>query len=193
MTKTDSLDLTAIRARADAAANGPWWWGGNVDNNSDVGLRGPGNGHGVIDVMRTSTEDIEEDAAGKEWDSTDASDYIDRDGYIQWRTENPKSHLCFLREDEMFIEPARDLAIFEVARNQKLPDDTPRGHPKVYRGDVVGVRNANAEFIAHARTDIPALLAEVTRLSSQDEGRQTRIRELLLEGDRLRAALRATE
>lgn len=162
-----TIDLAAIRAREAATEPGPWWWGGNVDSHGDVGLRGRGHGYGVVDILRASTEDISEEDAGKEWDTTGASDYIDRDSYIQWRTENPKSHLHVLREDRLFIEPMRDRAIFEVARNQGLPDETPRSHPKVYRGDVVGVRNANAEFIAHARQDVPDLLAEIARLTEE--------------------------
>ena len=158
------LDIEAIRARSDAAAPGPWWWGGNVDHHGDVGLRGRKPGSGVIDIMRNAPEDVDEASAGREWDTTDASDWIGRVDYIEWRTHNPKDHLAFLREDELFVEHGRNLAIFEVARNQGLPDDTPRDHPKIYRGDVVGVRNANAEFIAHARADIPALLAEVESL-----------------------------
>jgi len=158
------LDLDAIQARVDAAAPGPWWWGGNVDHHGDVGLRGRKSGSGVIDILRNLTEDIDKEEAGREWDTTDASDFIDRESYIEWRTENPKSYLAFLSEDELFVEHGRDLAVFEVARNQGLPDDTPRSHPKVYRGDVIGVRNANATFIAHARTDIPALIAEVKAL-----------------------------
>jgi hypothetical protein len=33
-----------------------------------------------------------------------------------------------------------------------------------YRADIVGVEHPDAEFIAHAREDVPALIAEVERL-----------------------------
>ena len=176
MTDIPALNIDAIKARAEAAQPGPWWWGGNVDHHGDVGLRGASTGHGVMDVMRTSPENVDEESAGKEWDTSDASDYIGRDEYIEMRTQNPQHHLCFLRADAMFVEPGRDVAIFEVAQNQKLPDDTPRDHPKVYRGDVVGVRNPNADFIAHAREDIPALLAA---LAEQSQLRETAELELV--------------
>lgn len=78
-----------------------------------------------------------------------------------------------VRKDQLiaFVDPAthcyreaRGLAVYEVAVAQGLPDDTPRDHPKVYRADIVGIRNPNAVFIEHARSDVDALLDEVTRL-----------------------------
>lgn len=147
-------DYTQLRDLAQRATPGPWWWGGNVDNHGDVGLRGTRPNLGVVDIMRTTPEDVDEESAGREWDTTDASDYIDRESYIEWRTQNPHRYLAFLREDDLFVEEGRKHAVFEVARNQGLPDDTPRDHPKVYRGDVVAVRNVNAEYIAAASPDV---------------------------------------
>lgn len=72
------------------------------------------------------------------------------------RTDN---YIAFVNATSHFYEAARDLAIYEVARAQGLPDDTPRDHPKVYRADLIGIRNANAEFIEHSRQDVDDLLA----------------------------------
>lgn len=159
-----------IVARALAALEGtipgPWFWHGNTDHNGDVGLCGRIPGLGVVDVLRTCQERRTEESLGKEWDQdADLADYISREDYIADRMDgNPHRYLAFGREDAAFVEFGRDHAIYEVARNQGLPDDTPRDHPKVYRADVVGVRNANAQFIADARTLVPGLLAEIERL-----------------------------
>ena len=59
------------------------------------------------------------------------------------------------------LQPAEALAVFEVARSQQLPDNTPADHPKIYRHDVVDVRNANGRFLAAAWQDIADLLAYI--------------------------------
>jgi hypothetical protein len=64
-------------------------------------------------------------------------------------------------------EFALDLAVYEVARNQGLPDDTPRSHPKVYRADVVDVRNPNARFLRDSWEYVRFLLDEVDRLAGE--------------------------
>jgi hypothetical protein len=46
--------------------------------------------------------------------------------------------------------------IYEVA-----PEAQDRDDPRVYRGDVIGIRNPDAAFIAHARQDIAFLLSLV--------------------------------
>lgn len=163
-----SIDLHELRRKADAATPGPWWWGGNVDNHGDVGLRGRHPGLGVVDVLRTTPEDVDEESAGREWDTSDVSDYIGRDEWIEMRVTHPHRFLAFLRADDLFVEEGRDKAVFEVARNQGLPDDTPRDHPKVYRGDVVAIRNANAEYIAAASPEV--LLALLDRVESAERG-----------------------
>lgn len=45
-----------------------------------------------------------------------------------------------------------------------LPDQGPMEVAECYRNEKPGERGANAEFIAHAREDVPALLAGVERL-----------------------------
>lgn len=53
---------------------------------------------------------------------------------------------------------ATEVPIFEVA-----PDAVSRDDPRVYRGDLVGLRHPDADFIAHARSDVPHLLELVER------------------------------
>jgi hypothetical protein len=56
------------------------------------------------------------------------------------------------------------VAIFEVCRDCLDPKDS-----RVYRDDIVGFRNGNAEFIAAARQDVDDLLAYIDDLHSQLE------------------------
>lgn len=166
-----SIDLHELRRLAAAATPGPWWWGGSVDHHGDVGLRGRRPGLGVVDVLRTTPEDVDEESAGREWDTTDVSHYYARDEWIEMRVDHPHRYLAFLRNDDLFVEAGRDKAVFEVARNRGLPDDTPRDHPQVYRGDVVAIRNANAEYIAAASPDV--LLDLLDRLDQAEHAAAT--------------------
>lgn len=59
---------------------------------------------------------------------------------------------------------AQDLAVYQVARNQGLPDDTPADHSKVYRRDLVDLRSPNARMLTDGRQALTELLAEVDRL-----------------------------
>jgi hypothetical protein len=54
---------------------------------------------------------------------------------------------------------ACEAPVYEVA-----PTATSRDDPRVYRADISGLRNADAEFIAASRQDVTDLLAEVRRL-----------------------------
>ncbi|MGO2030615.1 MAG: ead/Ea22-like family protein [Glutamicibacter ardleyensis] len=72
----------------------------------------------------------------------------------------------FLDDDSLMMETAKDLMVYEVARNQNLPDETPRSHPQVYRADVVDVRHPNARFMAAANPE--TVLALITRLEQAE-------------------------
>jgi len=61
--------------------------------------------------------------------------------------------------DWLFVKDTESLAVYEVA-----PAATSRKDSRVYRGDIVGLRHPDAEFIAHSRGDVDFLLAEVDRL-----------------------------
>lgn len=153
-----------LRQLAEKAVPGPWWWGGNTDHQGDVGLRGIIKDSGVVDVLRTVQETVDEKSALAEWvklDSDEQSYYGTVADYQRYREEHAKHYLSFLSEDRFFVEEGRLKAIYQVALNQGLPETTPRSHPKVYRADVKGVNNANAKFIAAADpTTVLALLDE---------------------------------
>lgn len=148
----------------------PWFWRGNTDHDGDVELRGYKPGAGQVDVLRTCQQTLNDAQLGAEWDKADRNDglgaYISREDYIEQRRDNPHRHLAFGRPDAMFVEFGRELAVYEVARNQGLPDDTPRDHERVYRADVVDVRNPNARFIAAARSLVPDLVDMVEELQA---------------------------
>ena len=168
-----SLDLEAIRARLAAAAPGPWFWWGNADYHS-ISLCGRQPGLGVAEVI--STIRVERSLDSREAQNARAS--LGDCGYSEtdiedimsdWASDNysgdPRFDERLALTDENFIRhPIAEVAVYQVARAQGLPDDTPREHPKVYRADVCDVRNANGQLIAHAPADIAALLAEVERL-----------------------------
>lgn len=80
----------------------------------------------------------------------------------------------FLDDESLMMETAKDLMVYEVARNQNLPDETPRSHPQVYRADVVDVRHPNARFMAAANPE--TVLALLSRLE-QAEQQVARVRE----------------
>lgn len=71
------------------------------------------------------------------------------------RAGNRGGEPCFWKRD-----PQKDPALH--GEYQPARDITVREVP--YRDDVIRLDNADAEFIAHARTDVPALVAEVERL-----------------------------
>lgn len=110
--------LAEIRARADAATQGPWYF-------AYTSIWGEG---------RVAREEA--------WlDSLDAAHTLDR---------NPCEHCdggpCTYRAKALDMDPI-------VARVQPSYGDT-----------ATGQRVLDAEFIAHARADVPDLLAEVDRL-----------------------------
>lgn len=72
----------------------------------------------------------------------------------------------FLDDESLMMQTAKNRLVFEVARNQGLPDGTPRSHPKVYRADVVDVMHPNAEFIA--TFDPPTVLALIDRAAAAE-------------------------
>ena len=66
------------------------------------------------------------------------------------------------RDGELMMRKAQHLAQFEVCHSA-----THIGDSRVYRYDIDGIRHPDAEFIAHSRADVSALIAEVEQLRSQ--------------------------
>jgi hypothetical protein len=73
--------------------------------------------------------------------------------FVRWGMQSARPR--FLTE-HFWMQDADELAVFEVCRDAKRRTD-----PRVYRGDVVGFRHPDAEFIAGARQDVDDLLALV--------------------------------
>lgn len=138
-----SIDLDAIRARANAATPGPWGWFGNTDVH-EMHLATKKFGRLLImDIRRWGMQSARPRfAEGRTW------------------TPTPQEHLDFPTAGLMVDGDKR--ARYEVA-----PDATSRDDERVYRADITGIRNPDAEFIAHARQDIDDLLAEVDRLRNE--------------------------
>ena len=82
-----------------------------------------------------------------------------------------------LHEDGL-MRSYRTLAKYEVLNGRSkaeagLPEDAGRSNSPLYREDLVGFDNPEAEFLAHARQDVEFLLSEVERLRS--EANQTQV------------------
>lgn len=170
------MNLDEIRARAAAATPAPWRWAGNMDN-SDPRLTGNGGevfGHIDRDRHRDDAEckrfasylreqSISDGNGG--WRSYTDAEVEQRvtDEWLEDDYGNPAtdSRLAFYGDPGPFYHCARDLAVYSVA-----PDATRRNDKRVYRADIVGLRNPNAIFIAAARQDVDDLLAEVDRLNA---------------------------
>lgn len=172
------MTIDDIRARAQAATPGPWRWGGNVDHD-DPRLIGKGAMGGDV-FGHVPRERQRDDAECKRFASYLREQSIS-DGNGGWRSYtddeveqrvtdewleddygNPMtdSRLAFYGEPGPFYHCARELAVYAVC-----PEATSRDDERVYRADIVGLRNPNAVFIAAARQDVDDLLAEVDRLT----------------------------
>lgn len=161
-------ERTRIRALADAATPGPWVWAGNVDTGEPrLDSHAPGMGASVLaigtaDRSKTGRAADELRSYAREC-GLDPEEEVDL-----WATDHygepVKEPRLWFYTDHMAVD-ARDRVVFEVA-----PDATHRGDPKVYRADIKDIRHPDAQFIAAARTAVPALLdtlAAVEELAKQ--------------------------
>lgn len=171
----DDKQIQEIRERVSKTTPGPWFWHGNTDNHS-ISLAGHQPGLGVCEVLstlsvdRSTTSKDADDLRSSLSEFTDFSEEEIEEAVREWAFDeygNRRSDNRIALTDENYIrQDAEDLAVYQVARAQKLPDDTPRDHPQVYRADIVDVRNANGKFLAHSKGDVEALLQEVDRLQT---------------------------
>jgi hypothetical protein len=144
MTEFNSERLNDIERRLDRATPGPWAWCGNVDTQT-IYLATVKWGRQIVmsfqrwGMRRAQPEFVE----GRVWVPGD-------DGEPDFRIGRNLGR------------PAKDLAIYEVARGATSRDD-----PNVYRGDLVGLRSADAELIAHARADLDWAVARIRQLEEQ--------------------------
>lgn len=146
------LDLDAIKARTDAATPGPWGWYGNTD----------------VQQMYLATKRY-------------GRMYVM--GFRRWGLQGAQPTFCVDRTwkpdpqsgDDFghagTIAPAHELAS-RIVRYEVAPNAASRRDSRVYRADLIGIKNPDAEFIAHARQDVDDLLAEVERLRKDAEERE---------------------
>jgi hypothetical protein len=126
----DADRLAGIIARDRAATPGPWGWFGNVDTYQ---LYLATRHSGRLFVM-----------GFRRWGMRGAQPEFRTRGSDGWARLQPGSTMA-----------ATELPVFEVDRAA-----TARTDPSVYRGDIVGIRNADAEFIEHARQDVHDMLRD---------------------------------
>lgn len=133
-----SVDRIAeIRARTDAATFGPWAWFGNTDAHNMYLSTVEG---GRVFVLR----------------------------FERWGMQHARPVFAAVpttrdpRESQRYTGPM--VPGDRLARYEVCPDATSRDDERVYRADLSGIRHPDAEFIAHAREDVPVLLAEIDRL-----------------------------
>ena len=173
-------ELDAIRALDAEATRGPWAWRGNTDSPGSLRLAAPG-----IDVL--STIPVERDPNDVHPDLLDAcggDEHAARKWQRHWAWDDAADcirtdeRLALVNPATFMYEPADTLAVYEVARAQGLPDDTPGDHPKVYRRDVVALRHPNARMLAEGRQAVTDLLAEVDRLRAERDDARRQAAEL---------------
>lgn len=161
--------LAELRRLAEAATPGPWFWWGNTDSHS-VALCGRQPGLGVREVI--STLSVDRSTTGHEADQLrrNLAEYAGMSlGDIEeaveaWATDEydqPRTDQRLSITDENYIRrTAEELAVYEVARAQGLPDDTPRDHERIYRADVCDLRATNARYLASANPAVVLALLD---------------------------------
>jgi hypothetical protein len=172
-----ALDLDALEVTARAAvvmAPGPWFWRGNTDY-EDPALscivpslgRVEVLGHCPVDRVRDSFEARKYIEDLENCFGTLAEDVKDR--YLRewlWADEDyevPNTDSRLSVTDERNVkQPVRDLVTYEVARLRGLPDDTPRTHEGIHRGNIVDVRSPIAQHLAAASPE--TVLAMIERI-----------------------------
>jgi hypothetical protein len=160
---TEQTRINAIASHLARITPGPWWWGGNVDcGDVEISTRGKFGTESVLRMLNVDRKPNDRRVAGIEEYFSDSDD---PDGAAQAVEE-------FLFEDcgvpnkdpfmafnvDGYMTPAKDLAVYEVCR-----DATSREDRRVYRGDVVGIRHPDAQFIVDAPTYVRELIEIATQ------------------------------
>lgn len=184
-----ALDLDALEATARSAAElapGPWSWRGNTDYGEPyLSCMGPGGRVEILDHVNVdrAADSFEAQKHLREFKdlfslSTTEEDAVEHMEEWLWADKdyevpNTDSRLSVYNGN--FKVPVRDLVVYDVARIRGLPEDTPRTHEGIHRGDIVGVRNPIAQHLAAASPEtVLALIARVRELEAQLEGGHTK-------------------
>lgn len=144
MTTPDRLD--EIKARASAATPGPWRWEGNTDFRRMSLATGLWGRWVVMGFDR--------------WGMHGA-----QPTFADGRKVTPNEHGDITWES--FATDGRLTKAEHLPRFEVCPSATSRKDDRVYRADLIGIRNPDAEFIANSRADVEWLLAEVDRLRAK--------------------------
>lgn len=172
-------DLAQLKATATAAAAivpGPWSWRGNTKF-GDPELSGwvPGKGRTLVmahtEVPRTRADTRFDDGVSTlteiyEISRAEATERIITEWLHDGAGEIAKDTRATFNTSENMMAVARENVVFEVARNQCLPDDTPATDPRIYRTEIVAVRNPLAEHLAAASAS--TVLALIERLHAAE-------------------------
>lgn len=166
--------LAAIAARHAGTTGGPWFWYGDTDSHN-VSLAGQQPGAGVTEVL--TTVQVERDPTSREaqrlranfMDVTGCDDDEAARAVSEWAHDadgapRTDSRLALLDPETTILRTVEELAVFTVARQQGLPDDTGADNPKVYRRSICDVRNANGKFLAASWADVAWLLGQVQQM-----------------------------
>lgn len=160
------IDLDAIRAREQAATRGPWGWRGYDTGSVELRTLHSG-GMRIISTSRANPCIVASapDGTDDPWQAElhfapGACDTCKRalsapNGLAdRIQCEKPENlDTVWAWNSAGFIEPINRWTVRE----------------RPYRADVAGTTHPDAEFIAAARADVPALLAEVDRLRAEVE------------------------
>jgi hypothetical protein len=141
---------------------GPWHWSGNVD--FDDPSLSAWNENGRTSVARL----VPVERTPSDWRIADLSempedqrqDYIDEFLFDDAGVPRTDMRLAFAVDGTM--RPARDMAIFEVC-----PAAVERADTRVYRADIVGLRNPDAAFIAAAPGYVLSLLEIIAQMQAE--------------------------
>jgi hypothetical protein len=147
--------LAAIAARSEAATSGPWGWRGYANGSIELRALHSG-GLRVVTTMRAQpcVVELDDGAIALTSDACDtcrAEMKKTTDPFVDWPGCPKEENL-----DTLWLRGGPGVRPANVWAEREVP----------YREDIVGVRHPDAEFIAHAREDVPALIAEVERLRS---------------------------
>ncbi len=173
-TETPAERLAAIQARHEAATGESWHWSGNTDTGEPylaTWIPGAGRcsvlaiGHEERSTTGREAERVRDDAV--EYSLGDPDELVNDWAHDRFGQPARDPRLWFFTD--LMADPAREHVVYEVA-----PAATTREDPKVYRADIVDIRHPDAQFIAHARADVPWLLDRVRQLeealtASEDE------------------------
>lgn len=190
------LDLDGLETTARAAAAmapGPWFWRGNTDYEEPTLScivprlgRVEVLGHCPVDRVRDSFDAREYMRSFRDcFAVTDEQAEEELERWLwadkDYEVANTDSRLT-VTDERNVKRPVRDLVVYEVARHRNLPDDTPRTHDGIHRGNIVDVRSPIAQHLANASAEtvlslierirgLEAQLAHATQVARQEMAR----------------------